>query len=134
MSSGERPIGVDKGKQTDTEALCHPPLPMTLSRGLCTTHGLSWRLSHSCRRVPRAVWATDEPMVFLRFVLSACCAHMGWLRLPLQGGGGGGCASRGSHTDTVPVYREGGGGVTPRPARTPKQLRPLLHGLSARGG
>ena len=25
MSSGERPIGAAKGKQTDTEALCHPP-------------------------------------------------------------------------------------------------------------
>ena len=27
MSSGERPIGAAKGKQPDTEALCHPPPP-----------------------------------------------------------------------------------------------------------
>ena len=27
MSSGERPIGAAKGKQSDTEALCHPPPP-----------------------------------------------------------------------------------------------------------
>ena len=26
MSSGERPIGAAKGKQSDTEALCQPPL------------------------------------------------------------------------------------------------------------
>ena len=29
MSSGERPIGAAKGKQSDTEALCHPPPPPT---------------------------------------------------------------------------------------------------------
>ena len=29
MSSGERPIGATKGKQSDTEALCHPPPPGT---------------------------------------------------------------------------------------------------------
>ena len=27
MSSGERPMGAAKGKQSDTEALCHPPPP-----------------------------------------------------------------------------------------------------------
>ena len=27
MSSGERPIGAAKGKQSDTEALCRPPPP-----------------------------------------------------------------------------------------------------------
>ena len=27
MSSGERPIGASKGKQPNTEALCHPPPP-----------------------------------------------------------------------------------------------------------
>ena len=27
MSSGERPIGATKGKQSDTEALCQPPPP-----------------------------------------------------------------------------------------------------------
>ena len=27
MSSGERPMGTAKGKQSDTEALCHPPPP-----------------------------------------------------------------------------------------------------------
>ena len=40
MSSGERPIGAAKGKQSDTEALCQPPPPpghssrSPLSRGL----------------------------------------------------------------------------------------------------
>ena len=29
MSSGERPIGTAKGKQSDTEALCQPPPPHT---------------------------------------------------------------------------------------------------------
>ena len=28
MSSGERPIGAGKGKQSDTEALCQPPPPL----------------------------------------------------------------------------------------------------------
>ena len=27
MSSGERPIGATKGKQSDTKGLCHPPPP-----------------------------------------------------------------------------------------------------------
>ena len=39
MSSGERPIGAAEGKQSDTEALCHPPPPpRTRAHGLrvCT--------------------------------------------------------------------------------------------------
>ena len=32
MSSGERPIGAAKGKQSDTEALCQPPPPPPASR------------------------------------------------------------------------------------------------------
>ena len=28
MSSGERPIGATKGKQSDTKALCQPPPPL----------------------------------------------------------------------------------------------------------
>ena len=40
MSSGERPIGAAKGKQSDTEALCQPPPPPPLplpdqKYGLC---------------------------------------------------------------------------------------------------
>ena len=31
MSSGERPIGAAKGKQSDTEALCQPPPPPSRS-------------------------------------------------------------------------------------------------------
>ena len=30
MSSGERPIGAAKGKESDTEALCQPPTPPML--------------------------------------------------------------------------------------------------------
>ena len=33
MSSGERPIGAAKGKQSDAEALCQPPPGYTLWRG-----------------------------------------------------------------------------------------------------
>ena len=33
MSSGERPIGAVKGKQSDTEALCQPPPPPTRPGG-----------------------------------------------------------------------------------------------------
>ena len=32
MSSGERPIGVTKGKQPDTEALCQPPPPAPMDQ------------------------------------------------------------------------------------------------------
>ena len=32
MSSGERPIGAAKGKQSDTEALCQPPPPPGAAR------------------------------------------------------------------------------------------------------
>ena len=32
MSSGERPIGAAKGKQSDTEALCQPPPPPPVCR------------------------------------------------------------------------------------------------------
>ena len=38
MSSGERPMGAAKGKQSDTEALCQPPPP---PKGKCV-----WQLSH----------------------------------------------------------------------------------------
>ena len=34
MSSGERPIGAAKGKQSDTEALCHPPPPPQASQAM----------------------------------------------------------------------------------------------------
>ena len=37
MSSGERPIGAAKGKQSDTEALCHPP-PPRVQRMPCPTN------------------------------------------------------------------------------------------------
>ena len=33
MSSGERPIGAAKGKQPNTEALCHPPPPPESAQG-----------------------------------------------------------------------------------------------------
>ena len=32
MSSGERPIGAAKGKQSDTEAFCQPPPPYQRSK------------------------------------------------------------------------------------------------------
>ena len=35
MSSGERPIGAAKGKQSDTEALCQPPPPPPVGSGEC---------------------------------------------------------------------------------------------------
>ena len=41
MSSGERPIGAAKGKQTDTEALCQPP-PPALSLDPRSNPGPGW--------------------------------------------------------------------------------------------
>ena len=38
MSSGERPIGAAKGKQSDTEALCPPP-PLPPPRPSATAQG-----------------------------------------------------------------------------------------------
>ena len=43
MSSGERPIGAAKGKQIDTEALCHPPPPCLPSPLPPVTHSVSHR-------------------------------------------------------------------------------------------
>ena len=42
MSSGERPIGTAKGKQSDTEALCQPPPPP----GGLESAGLSFSLNY----------------------------------------------------------------------------------------
>ena len=43
------------------------------------------------RTVPLVLKATDdEPIVFLRFVLFASCAHVLWPRAPSAAGGGGG--------------------------------------------
>ena len=39
MSSGERPIGAAKGKQSDTEALCQPPPPQ-IRRPVCPREGV----------------------------------------------------------------------------------------------
>ena len=39
MSSGERPIGGAKGKQSDTEALCQPPPPPSPQGGRGRTQG-----------------------------------------------------------------------------------------------
>ena len=35
MSSGERPIGAAKGKQSNREALCHPPPPLKGAPPMC---------------------------------------------------------------------------------------------------
>ena len=43
MSSGERPIGAAKGKQSDTEALCHPPPPPCSAWGRCVREHSKWR-------------------------------------------------------------------------------------------
>ena len=45
MSSGERPIGAAKGKQSDTKALCQPPPPPLLVVGSrCSVQLYSTRL------------------------------------------------------------------------------------------
>ena len=46
MSSGERPIGAAKGKQPDTEALCHPPPPPPLVQAWACTD-----VSDTCLRL-----------------------------------------------------------------------------------
>ena len=59
MSSGERPIGAAKGKQSDTEALCHPPPPTRaaarqnnelrmVAMTICLCHGGIYELSIRC--------------------------------------------------------------------------------------
>ena len=40
MSSGERPTGAAKGKQSDTEALCQPPPPFRKGGGVHWAGGL----------------------------------------------------------------------------------------------
>ena len=51
MSGGERPIGAAKGEQSDTEALCQPPLPPspTLRRWA------PWGLPHSPAPTPQVI-------------------------------------------------------------------------------
>ena len=47
MSSGERPIGTAKGKQSETEALCQTPPFFTMWNGLCQS--VEHRLHTTCR-------------------------------------------------------------------------------------
>ena len=48
MSSGERPIGAGKGRQSDTEALCHPPPPGNKATMVATLRNHSGN-SHSAK-------------------------------------------------------------------------------------
>ena len=74
MCSGERPIGVAKGKQSDTEALCQPPPPLQILNPDCKTPlALSaCRLSPPTTRIPcsllysHSVLLSSSPRVRLR--------------------------------------------------------------------
>ena len=54
MSSGERPIGAVKGKQPNTEALCHPPPPPVRS-GRAHEERARGCYTHSVRSIANAV-------------------------------------------------------------------------------
>ena len=49
MSSGERPVGAAKGKQSDTEALCQPPPPLLYEPRPCPSYSRR-RDRHNCVR------------------------------------------------------------------------------------
>ena len=53
MSSGERPIGAAKGKQSDTEALCQtpPPLPCLVFWQACLVIKMPWGRGNAGRGV-----------------------------------------------------------------------------------
>ena len=66
MSSGERPIGAAKGKQSDTEALCHPPPPPPRTSQCWSRQTPAWTRSvhldapgQRCRQQP--VSGTADP-------------------------------------------------------------------------
>ena len=96
MSSGERPIGAAKGKQSDTGALCQPPSPpdptcrcvVTALHTSVPTPLKSLRLTVCDRKVPLVFWATGEPFSFCAFVLTAPCAHVQEAQRSFRGGGG----------------------------------------------
>ena len=81
MSSGERPVGAAKGKQSDTEALCQTPPNVLYVHPLCHFQGQSWKAQLRDRvkhggDVSSLLYATPPPPI-----------EVG--RRPLGGGGGG---------------------------------------------
>ena len=96
MSSGERPIGAAKGKQSDTEALCQPP---PFSYGVqpfkhFPADGMGWSLQavwlgHGVikRRCRGGLWRVVDgrrpPKITLAFIT-----------VTVGGKGGGGCTGR----------------------------------------
>ena len=54
MSSGERPIGAAKGKQSDTQALCQPPPPPVRGRLALRTECCDVPLTTAGHRPPFA--------------------------------------------------------------------------------
>ena len=69
MSSGERPIGAAKGKQSDTEALCQPPPPP--AEGDSVTQG--WVGGCIDRPVTEGM-ATQPLLLRFRWPLGGCAA------------------------------------------------------------
>ena len=61
MSSGERPIGAAKGKQSDTEALCQSPPCVTFRRVAVSLRG-PWTVTRSSLRMLRRVAAFCRPL------------------------------------------------------------------------
>ena len=127
MSSGERPIGAAKGKQPDTEALCHPPPPPghwkyrpaylfslyapsphhpSTTASIATPHASSWP-GHWCVAVAPPV---TRPIPELA-LMPPCDLHS-TLKPPPSStnlGSGGTCAcnhcSRGLYSFAVPFSR-----------------------------
>ena len=66
MSSGERPIGAAKGKQSDTEALCQPPppslYPLCDIPSRCCSFTGPWTVTRSSLRMLRRVATFCPPL------------------------------------------------------------------------
>ena len=62
MSSGERPIGAAKGKQSDTEALCQPPPPPAFQDPPLPTRTdtVGWSSSGTGREHSRDRWVDSR--------------------------------------------------------------------------
>ena len=65
MSSGERPIGAAKGKQSDTEALCQPPPPPVAQARACPS--TQWALNRCFQDFsgPLFLWSRMQDWAFV---------------------------------------------------------------------
>ena len=107
MSGGERPIGAARGKQSDTEALCHPPPPhrdVLEERGRGGRGPKSWCTQNVPTRfslfrffLRGSLWSWGERGVTLSFRWwTAILSPRPPPQMPKTPGGGGAIKFRGS--------------------------------------